>query len=124
MTSVNLELLNKVVTDSKNTLREGMLAMDIWERATGLSLAGHNSQPVAVALFTQVMEFLENTLEQSGFPALDRYFLMHMKDGHLVAIVNHGDLLQGYLLNDKINLGILLSVVIPGAIKDIAAAQA
>ena len=120
---MNIEKLEAVIADSKAVLKDGLIAVDIFERKNGLSLAGLNSQPVAVALFTQVMEYLESTLQESAFPPLDKYFLMDLKDGHLIAVINHGDLLQGMMVNSRVNLGVLLSVVIPKAIKGVADAR-
>jgi len=121
---MNIEQLEQVIVDCRTTLREGLLATDIFERKSGLSLAGFNTQPVAVALFTQVTEYLETTLRESAFPALDKYFLLDMQHGHVVVVINHGDLLQGMLLNSKANLGVTISVVIPKAIKSVAQACA
>ena len=81
---MNIEQLEQVIVDCRTTLREGLLATDIFERKSGLSLAGFNTQPVAVALFTQVTEYLETTLRESAFPALDKYFLLDMQHGHVV----------------------------------------
>jgi len=121
---MNIEKLEQVIAECRTTLREGLLATDIFERKSGLSLAGFNSQPVAVALFTQVMEYLETTLAESAFPALDKYFLLDMQNGHVVVVINHGELLQGMLLNNKANLGVTISVVIPKALKAVAQAAA
>lgn len=119
---MNIDKLDMVVADCRAILKEGLLAVDIFERKTGLSLAGFNTQPVAVALFTQVMDYLESTLQESAFPPLDKYFLLDMKDGHIVVVINHGELLQGVLLNSRANLGVLLSVMIPKAMKGVAEA--
>jgi len=121
---MNIEKLEQAITDCKSTLKDGLLAADIFERKSGLSLAGFNTQPVAVALFTQVMDYLESTLKESAFPPLDKYFLLDMKNGHVVVVINHGELLQGMLLNSRVNLGITISVVIPRALKIVAEAIA
>lgn len=120
---INTEKLESTIADAKSMLKDGLLTVDVWERKTGLSLAGFNTQPVAVALFTQVMESLDSALQQAAFPAIDRYAMFDMKDGHIVVIINHGELLQGLLMNNKVNLGIVLSVVVPNGLKGIAEAQ-
>ena len=120
---MNVDKLEAVIADCKAILKDGLLAVDIFERKSGLSLAGFNTQPVAVALFTQVMDYLESTLQESAFPPLDKYFLLDMKDGHIVVVINHGELLQGVLLNSRVNLGVLLSVMIPKAMKGVADAR-
>lgn len=110
----DIKILEGAVTDLRNVLRDGLLATDIWDRSTGLSLAGHNQQPVAVALFTRITEELESSLRDSNFPPLARYYLLDMEGNHTVVVINHGPLLQGILVDNKrANLGILISVAVP-----------
>lgn len=112
---INIDKLEAALTELKSTLKDGLVATDVWDRSTGLSLAGINPQPAAVALFTEVTNNLANTLSDSGFPGLRRYYLLELEGDNIVMIVMHGKgLLQGILLNaQKINLGILLSVALP-----------
>lgn len=113
--NIDIEKLDALVQELKTTLKEGLLSTDIFDRTAGLSLASFNQQPTAVALFTEVTNILTNTLADSGFPNLKRYYLVDMENDHSVMIVRHGDdLLQGILMNSqKVNLGILLSVALP-----------
>lgn len=124
MTNIDLDQLNTCVEGLKALLKDGLLATDIWDRHDGLSLAGHNSQPAAVGLFTQLTAELVNTLKDSGFPGLNRYYLLDMEGDHSVLLIRHGeDLLQGLLLNNKkVNLGVLMSVALPRALDQIAKA--
>ena len=118
---IDTKILELAVQDLRNLLRDGLVATDIWERGAGLSLAGHNQQPVAVALFTRITAELEGSLADSGFPALAKYFLLDMEGNHTVAVVNHGTLLQGILVDNKrANLGILISVAIPRMLEAVA----
>jgi len=121
---IDNEQLELAVQDLRNTLRDGLIASDIWDKNDGLSLAGFNQQPVAVALFTRITGELETSLGDSNFPPLNRYYLLDMANNHTIAVVNHGDLLQGILVdNKKANLGILISVAIPRMIDAIAKAK-
>lgn len=111
---IDIKALDLAVQDLRNVLRDGLVATDIWERNAGLSLAGFNQQPVAVALFTRITTELESSLADSNFPPLGRYYLLDMEGNHTVAMINHGPLLQGILVDNKrANLGILISVAIP-----------
>jgi hypothetical protein len=112
---INIDKLEATLADLKSTLKDGLIATDIWDRSTGLSLAGINPQPAAAALFTDVTNNLTNTLADSGFPGLRRYYLLELEGDNIAMVIVHGkDLLQGILLNaQKINLGILLSVALP-----------
>ncbi len=120
---IDNQQLELAVQDLRNTLRDGLIASDIWDKKDGLSLAGFNQQPVAVALFTRITHELDTSLADSSFPPLNRYYLLDMANNHTIAVVNHGDLLQGILVdNKKANLGILISVAIPRMIDAVAKA--
>ncbi len=121
---MDTNLLDTAVADLRGLLRDGLLATDIWDRSAGLSLASYNQQPVAVALFTRITEELEESLRDSNFPPLARYYLLDMDGNHTVAIINHGTLLQGMLVdNRRANLGILISVAIPRMLEMVANAK-
>jgi len=121
---IDTKLLDLAVQDLRNVLRDGLVATDIWDRTDGLSLAGHNQQPVAVALFTRMTIDLEGSLADSNFPPLSRYYLLDMEGNHTVVVINHGALLQGVLVDNKrANLGILISVAIPRMIEAVAKAR-
>jgi hypothetical protein len=121
---IDTKLLDSAVQDLRNVLRDGLVATDIWDRTDGLSLAGHNNQPVAVALFTRITNELEGALTDSNFPPLNRYYLLDMESNHTAVVINHGPLLQGMLVDNKrANLGILISVAIPRMIEIVAKAR-
>lgn len=123
--NIDIEKLDALTQELKTTLKEGLLASDIFDRATGLSLSSFNHQPTATALFTEVTNVITSTLADSGFPNLKRYYLVDMENDHSVMIVRHGnDLLQGILMNSqKVNLGILLSVALPKVLAGVEKAR-
>jgi hypothetical protein len=122
MLNVDIAKLEQLVVDLRTLLKDGLLAADIWDRATGLSLAGYNAQPAAVALFNQLTEEIGSTLGGAGFPSLGRYYLLELEGDNAVVILQHGaDLLQGMLLNaKKVNMGILFSLAIPKSLDGVA----
>jgi len=61
---IDTKILDQAVQDLRNVLRDGLIASDIWDRAAGLSLAGYNQQPVAVALFTRITQELSARIER------------------------------------------------------------
>jgi hypothetical protein len=113
--NLNIDKLDAIAQELKSTLKEGLLSTDIWDRSTGLSLAGINPQPAAVALFTEITNTLRSALLDAGFPGLKRYYFLDLEGDHVMMVVRHGDdLLQGILMNSqKVNLGLLLSVALP-----------
>jgi len=121
---IDTKLLDLAVQDLRSVLRDGLIATDIWDRNDGLSLAGFNAQPVAVALFTRITTELESSMADSNFPPLARYYLIDLAGNHTAAVLNHGPLLQGMLVDNKrANLGILISVAIPRMIDAVAKAR-
>ncbi len=121
---MDTKILEAAVQELRNILRDGLLATDIWERDAGLSLAGYNQQPVAVALFTRITQDLDSSLKDSQFPPLARYYLLDLDGNHTVALLNHGPLLQGLMIDNKrANLGILISVAIPKMIEMVKKAR-
>lgn len=124
---MNLDIaqLDAAVNDLKGLLKDGLLATDIWDRETGLSLAGHNAQPAAVALFTQVTNDLVAVLSNAGFPSLRRYLLLDLEGNSTVMVIRHGeDVLQGMLLNNqRANLGLLIAVALPRMLESVAKAR-
>jgi hypothetical protein len=121
---IDTKLLDNAVQDLRNVLRDGLVATDIWDRTDGLSLAGYNQQPVAVALFTRITVELQSSLTDSNFPPLARYYLIDMEGNHTAVVINHGPLLQGMLVDNKrANLGILISVAIPRMIEIVSKAR-
>lgn len=125
MLQVDISKLDQLVEDLRSLLKDGLAATDIWDRATGLSLAGFNAQPAAVALFNQLTGEISDTLNGAGFPQLNRYYLLDLDADNTVVIIRHGDdLLQGTLMNTKkVNMGILFSIAIPKAIDAVAKAR-
>jgi hypothetical protein len=121
---IDVKTLEIAVQDLRNVLRDGMVATDIWDRASGLSLAGFNQQPVAVALFTRITGELESSLADSQFPHLSRYYLIDMEGNHTAVVINHGNILQGLLVDNKrANLGLLISVAIPRMVEAVQKAK-
>jgi hypothetical protein len=122
---MNFEALNGAVDELKTLFKDGLLSTDIWERELGLSFAGYNQQPAAVALFTETTRNLLSTLKDSGFPGLNRYYMLELEGDHIVMLIRHDDdILQGILLNSKkVNLGLLLSVALPRMLSSVKAAR-
>jgi len=121
---IDTKLLDAAITELRNILRDGLIATDIWDRSSGLSLAGHNHQPVAAALFTRITLELESSLADAAFPPLARYYLLDMEGNHTAAVINHVTLLQGLLIDNKrANLGILISVAIPRMLEAVQRAK-
>lgn len=107
-------------------LKTGLLAGDIWDRNTGLSLSGRNANAAASALFNELTSNLDSTLSDSGFPELNQFYLLNLDDNKMAVVIRHDDdILEGWFLDpSKLNMGILFSVAIPKAITTVQSARA
>ncbi|MFO7952170.1 MAG: hypothetical protein R6U91_05130 [Bacillota bacterium] len=113
-----LEEFNKIINELKDDLGEGLVACDIWHSKDAQSLAGFNSQPKAVALFNEVTRMLDKTTNESDFPRLGNYYIVHLENDLLVVVVFFGDYQFGSLIDlSKTTMGILISVALPKLLK-------
>jgi hypothetical protein len=120
---ISLENLETALNELKANIKDGLLMSDIWDRNSGLTLAGYNSNPAAAALLTQVFNDLEKLLSASGYPRLRRYFFVELTDNKAVIVIPHSDnLLQGILVDTtKTNIGVLLAIALPRMLATLAA---
>lgn len=124
MLDLNVEVLNESWAEQKRILRDALLQGDVWDASTGLSLSSVESNPEMVALFTRILAEIDDTLSGSGFPKLNRYFLMNLET-NITLVINHGDnIYQGLTLNPKrVNLGLLFNVAVPKALAKVKEAR-
>ncbi|MDM8539747.1 response regulator [Desulfococcaceae bacterium HSG9] len=111
---MNVQKLNQAVEMMKKDLGDGLLATDIFMVADGVSIAAYNPQPKATALFNQLTTYIAETLRDSGFPSLGKYYLLDLVDDQMVIILPMGEYRWGILIDSsKIQLGLMLNIVIP-----------
>jgi len=114
---MNVSKLNEAVEILKETLGGALMATDIWSSADMQSIAGFNHQPVATALFGQIINSTNVALKDSGFPVLGKYCLFDLADGKMVVLIPMGDYAWGMLVDGKkVQLGLLLNIALPKAI--------
>jgi len=111
---MNISKLNEAVEKLKTDLGKGLLATDIWFVADGQSIAGYNPQPKATALFNRITMMINSTLSESGFPALNKYYVLDLADNNMVIVLPLGDFQWGLLVDStQTPLGLLLNIAIP-----------
>ena len=114
---MNVQKLNNSIETLKESLGGALLATDIWASADMQSIAGWNSQPVATALFGQIINSTNKALKESGFPILGKYCLFDLVDGKMVVLIPMGDYAWGMLIDGKkAQLGLLLNLALPKAV--------
>ncbi len=115
---MNMTKLNEAVEILKGDLGEGLTACNIFTVQEGLSIAGHNSQPKASALFNQVTSNLIKILKAADFPGLGKYYIVDLEGDHMVVVLPLGEYRWGILVDaTKIELGLLVSIAIPNCIR-------
>ncbi len=125
MLDVELSQLDSAVAELQGQLRDGLVAADILDLTSGISLAGFNSNPAATAMFPLMADQINQMLEGIAYPELNRFFLLDLASDHSLVVVRSGeDMLTTLLIdNTKTTLGVLLGVAIPRALGNIEAAR-
>ena len=113
---MDVKKLNKSIEVLKEDLGEALVSCDIWPTGTGQSIAGHNSQPKATALFEQVTEYMKKTLSGAGFPGINKFYMLDLDADSLIIVLQFEKYQWGMLVNSqKVQLGLLLNIAIPNA---------
>lgn len=115
---MNVKKLKGSIEVLKNDLDGALLACDIWITGTSQSIVGYNTNPVAVALFERVTNYMDTALKEAGFPVLDDYYMLNLKNNASVLVVQLKGHQWGMLVdNSKVQLGLLLNIALPNAKK-------
>ncbi|MGB3908862.1 MAG: hypothetical protein WBL06_00110 [Pseudolysinimonas sp.] len=122
--NVDIARLEKLVVRMQESL-PGLLATDIWIAETGVSIAAINGQPVATKLFNTLTTDLSDALATSGFPVINRYYLLELEGDLASLVIRHGDdLRQGVLFDTRYtNIGTMLALGLPMAQRGVEEAR-
>ena len=138
MYQADIAKLEEAVTSLQTTLRNGLLAVDIWDRTMGLSLASYNSIPVAVALFNDITTEINGFMTRPGgklaaliasrhgeSAAATHTMIVDLTDDRMLVIVTFGERLAcGALLDKKsVNLGVVTAMALPRLIQQVQDAE-
>jgi hypothetical protein len=111
---MNVKKLNEAMEVLKDSLKDALLACDIYTASEGQSIIGFNTNPKACALMNQITDYTINALNSSGFPKLGRYWLLDLTDDKMVMLLLMGDYNWGmYVDTKKTQLGLLLNIILP-----------
>ncbi len=115
--SMNINLLRETFAEFKENASEGLLASDIWAMSTGQAIIGYNSQPVATALFNRMSGYVNKSLADSGFPGVNKYYMIDLADNKAAVVVYISEeYLWGMLVDTTaMQIGLLLHVIVPQA---------
>lgn len=126
MLDVDVEKLDGCWDVLKKTLKDGLLAGDIWHTGTAMSVSNYGGgNAAATALFDQLSKDFNDSLAGSGFPSLNKFYFLNLQNDNQFLIIRHGDdLMQGVLLDPKrVNIGLLFAVAIPKALQVVESAR-
>jgi hypothetical protein len=123
--NINVERLQTLVNDMHESL-PGLRATDIWIADAGESLAAYNGQPAALEVTNNLTNLLIESLTASGFPPINRYYLLDLSGDLASMVILHGDgLRQGVLLDTRYtNIGTMLALGLPMALRGVEEARA
>lgn len=114
---MDLQKMNKVLHNVERELGNALISTDVWNINDAESLAGYNSQPIAVALFNQITGYINEALETGKYPKLDKYYILDLQDDKMVLVIPFVEFVWEMLIDTKkARLGILLNTTIPGII--------
>lgn len=112
------EKMNLAVHKVVRELGNALISTDVWNTTDAESIVGYNSQPIACALFNQITEYVNEALEEGKYPALDKYYILELKDAKMVIIIPFGEYIWEMLIDSKrARLGLLLNMTVPQMIE-------
>ena len=121
MSNLN-EITKKMIDESQG----GIMAIDIFDRRTGISIAGHQTHAKACALYNNLLDTLTTTLAKADglMKPHETIIITEKNDTGLVVLV---ELTEQHRLGMKVDttkcsLGLLLAVVLQDGIAQIQAA--
>ncbi len=119
-------LLDEVWVEQKRFLKEGLLDGTFWDKSTGLAINNYmQSRDDFVAMFSILLDQIEDSLSASGMPGIGRFITVSMKDVTVIVIKHSDRIFQGMAIDPKnTNLGLLYNVALPKAIEGTKKAMA
>lgn len=114
MDVINVEKADTAVNKLREALGAGLVAADVWNVEDGMPIVGFNSQPIATALFNRITDVISETLSESGFPGLNKHYILDLEGDKIVVVVPLDKYRAGVLIDKKkAQLGVVVSVALP-----------
>jgi hypothetical protein len=122
---MQMNLLRDNVEWLKKQLGNALIACDIWSEV-GLSIAGYNEQPEAVAFFNEVTKFLRRATNPSessaAMPGMGRFYMVELEGKRFAVVIVCGEYQWGWLVDmTQASLGLVV-VVVQQAVKKLQGA--
>ena len=121
---LDVNRLDEVLTETRESLGAGLIAATIFEAQTGLPLATDRGTVAATAMWHRASHDLTGSLRHADLPGLGGYYLVKLTGGRIAVVVHaHPDL--GACLTfdlDQVPLGEVLQRTIPSVRQAVASA--
>ncbi len=106
--------IKKILEEFSDSLDGGLMAADLWNIDSGLSVAGINTNASYTAIFSRIIKNLKNAFTDLGFPELGKYIIVDLDADAFVIFLNiDSQHVLGMLLDKKYTtLGYLLNIAI------------
>ncbi len=103
--------LDGTVDEIRTRVGESLVALDIWETRSALSLAGFGTTPTTGPMLHRVTEELRHAAALAG-SSIDDYHVLTVGGG-LVAVVSRPQLSAALLLSDDAALAWVVTDIVP-----------
>lgn len=117
---MEVAILQAAVDRQRELLGPALLALDVCDLDSGLTLAGHSSRPDVAALFSEVTATIVRALADSGSAALGGRYVIDLEGDQALVVIEHGEQLQTSLLIDRslIDTAVVLEQAVPQLLAD------
>ncbi len=116
---MNVKMLKETMEGLKTDLDGALVSSDIWQTGTGTALVSYEGNAQATALFEKVTQDINKALKGAEFPVINDYYLLNLANDMIVVVLQTVEGYEWTMLVDgkKVNLGLLLNVAVPNALK-------
>ncbi len=117
---MNADIFTKAIENLKTDLNTGLLSSTIWDKKNGLSITSYNPNDKYTALFSNIANNIEKSLNNLGFPPFGEYQIIDLEMDTLILIANiNNEYLWGSIIDkSQVTLGFLLNIALPNALKN------
>jgi len=115
---VKINQFQECIDFALEELGKHLISTDIFTEEGLPVVEGYNSNPKAVALFSEISDTLRKTVKNSDFKDLGKFYVVSLEDGILDIVILNGKFQWKLIIDTKdLQLGYLFSMFLPEAIK-------
>lgn len=119
MLNINVETARKILQESSRNMRGSLVAMGLYDIENGKVIASMDSNEKAASEIGQITGGLQDAIKDANFAPLRDWYMMRLSGDIIMVVLRESDEFQGGMVVEgtKANLGLLMSVGIPQALK-------